>query len=176
MASLEWLELGDSGTGHGGHLTNEAVQEFLFEAPKLRVLKLDACNALSDITLIRALEYCPSLELVRVTGHDKSPGNIRGPALHALKTRLNLGINLKELVLVDQSVNDEEVEELTFVRKGLAVLTGDTVGSGVTSQMAAATNGGGLIVTYYDGRMADFDTDGMLMDTPYSILGWNGYF
>ncbi|KAF7794959.1 hypothetical protein EIP86_006102 [Pleurotus ostreatoroseus] len=164
MASLKQVELGCAETRNGDRLTDAAVQAFLAAMPNLRILTLDSCFALTNATIIKALESCPLLESVRITGYEKVPGSILpGKALREMKRRKTLGQNLKEIVLLDQSSfdddEDDEAMELTKMRKGLAVKLGRTVGNGLDARMIAAENGGETIVTNSNGRCADMQVD-----------------
>ena len=145
MENLQSFHVGDSETGNGGHLTEGAVQAFLCQAQKLRMLTLDACNALTDATLIKALESCPRLESVRVTGHDKSNGRVRGAVLTALRKRKTLARNLKELVLIDQDIKDKDALSTTKVRRELAIVLGNSGDSEMP------------IFTFHHGQIATFD-------------------
>ncbi|KAJ6567289.1 hypothetical protein DFH09DRAFT_456838 [Mycena vulgaris] len=99
--ALNSLSLGDSDTGNGFHLSDAAVQTLICAAPNLRVLSLDACTKLTDATLLMALDRCPRLELLRLTGNDKVKGSLTAKCLKDIKTQTSLAPALKELVLYD---------------------------------------------------------------------------
>ncbi|KAI0317885.1 hypothetical protein OF83DRAFT_91572 [Amylostereum chailletii] len=128
-AGLEVLSLGDSDTGCGGQLSDDGVRTLLNAAPNLRSLSLDACTHLTPATLFCALESCPRLEHLRITGHDKSSGQINAKALKDLKAKPEVGTALRELVLYDQFLGDDRaIVALTKARKKLTVRTGETSG------------------------------------------------
>lgn len=162
LASLEAFQLGDSETGNGGTLSDRAVQSFLSATPNLRVLRLDACTALTDSTLIWAFQRCPRLEQVRLTGTDGRKGSIRGAAFQDLNADPELCPGLKGLVLYDQeqfTYDRRDLIALSRTREELAIKVGDTVGDGVADNMVAAFIGGGRLKTWMDGRIVHEDVD-----------------
>ncbi|KAF9265317.1 hypothetical protein L218DRAFT_986488 [Marasmius fiardii PR-910] len=122
------FSLGDSDTGNGARLTDAAVQSFVSQTPNLVSLSLDACTHLSNATLIRALEFCPRLQHLRLTGNDKVKGNITDLGLKLLREREDLGVDLKELVLYDQGLGHKSIQDLAKAKKGLIVREGETLG------------------------------------------------
>ena len=174
MASLEWLELGDSDTGHGSTLTNQTMQLFVAAAPQLRVLMLDACTRLDDATLVRAFECCPRLERVRLNGHDSAEGSVHGRALMQLKDRSELAPALKEVTLIDQAIKSADAKAVTAARRGLAVRTGNSIGPGIADQMIAAFTGGESMTTYFNGKVVNVDQFHSVFE-PYGPVEWGDY-
>ncbi|KAK1227757.1 hypothetical protein PQX77_009228 [Marasmius sp. AFHP31] len=161
MNSLQVLFLGDSDTGSGWLLTDIGVQSFLSHATNLVSLSLDACTKLTNETLIYALESCPRLEYLRITGHDKLKGKIDESVFQIMKERENLGANLKELVLYDQYISTSEAEfkDFSIARKDLIIGTGETLGDGMGANMLAALTGGASLTAWKDGKVVHEKTD-----------------
>ncbi|KAL0569291.1 hypothetical protein V5O48_012678 [Marasmius crinis-equi] len=179
MNTLEVLSLGDSDTGNGYFLTDAGVQSFLSRAPNLISLTLDACTQLTDATLIHALESCPLLRLVQITGNDKREGQITDAVFKTLREKENLGANLKVLAFYDQAIysSSEESKMFTKARKEVTIRMGETLGDGVTANMLAAMTGGASTYAYRDGEMIGTSTDmgafgpgGIGMPFPYYYL------
>ncbi|KAI0311836.1 hypothetical protein OF83DRAFT_1087430 [Amylostereum chailletii] len=157
-AGLEVLSLGDSDTGCGGQLSDDGVQTLLKATPNLRSLSLDACTQLTPSTLFCALESCPRLEHLRITGHDKGSGRINAKAMKDLKAKPEVGTSLRELVLYDQHLGDDNaVIALTKARKKLTVRTGETMGNSMAASMI--DDGGAMTTAYKGGKMVGFDFD-----------------
>ncbi|KAG6918237.1 hypothetical protein DXG01_015830 [Tephrocybe rancida] len=151
-ASLKSLSLGDADTGTGGSITNAGVVSLVTACPHLRVLTLDAAIKINDATLLKCCEACPSLERLRITGHDRVTGAVTGTSLKKLKTSQELAPQLKELVLYDQSENG--VEALSKARRTLAIKVGRTMGD---SMRAKSTGDCEVLFTYMGGKMVGID-------------------
>ncbi|KAL0059503.1 Homeobox protein tos8 [Marasmius tenuissimus] len=161
MSTLQVLSLGDSDTGKGAWLTDAGVQSFLSQAPNLISLTLDACRDLTDATLIHALESCPRLQLLQITGNDKVQGKITDSVFRTIRERQNIGVNLRELVLYDQPVSpySKDFKDLSNARKDLTVREGETLGDGIAANMIAAMSGGAMTTAWKNGEMVGIDTD-----------------
>lgn len=132
VSGLQKLALGDSTTGHGSSLSDAAVQSLINAAPHLRDLSLEGCTRLSDVTLLYALNNCFHLERLVITGNDHVRGRITSKCIKDLAARPDVGPSLKELVLYNQGfvldTMEQEAKALSVARKGLAVMTGETLG------------------------------------------------
>ncbi|KAL0569290.1 hypothetical protein V5O48_012677 [Marasmius crinis-equi] len=170
MNTLEVLSLGDSDTGNGAYLTDAGVQLFLSQSPHLISLTLDACTRLKNATLIHALESCPRLQHLRITGNDKVKGGITDAVFKTLRERADLGTNLKELVLYDQSVDPfrKDFKAFSKARKELTIREGETLGDGIADNMIAAMTGGSSLSAWKGGKMVGMDVD-------MGIYGPGGY-
>ncbi|KAJ7118919.1 hypothetical protein C8R44DRAFT_789615 [Mycena epipterygia] len=76
------------------------------------------------------------IEMIQLTGHDKSKGKVMGSALKKLARTPTWAPNLKALHLYDQTHKlDASVKVLSAARPTLWVFTGETVGNSMSAQM-----------------------------------------
>ncbi|KAJ7144926.1 hypothetical protein C8R43DRAFT_559887 [Mycena crocata] len=124
---LQRFTAGDSDTGVGGGVRNEAAFiQFVRLCASMRVFRLEAFNSLTDATLVAIFEACPRIEMVQLTGHDKSPGHVIGTALMQLARMPSWAPNLKALLLLDQHGLDASVKALSKARPTLWIHTGES--------------------------------------------------
>lgn len=72
---LRSIRLGSSDTGHGTWLTDAAVHAVVAACgPNLQVLYLESCTSVTDKAFLAAVEGLPNLQVLGVTGHDRSIG------------------------------------------------------------------------------------------------------
>lgn len=109
-------------------MTDTGILDLVKPCPNLVVISLDATTALTDAALQGICQACPKLESLRITGHDKCHGGIRGPSLKFLAEHPEVAPNLQELMLYDQSEGrfEKAMRKLSTTRKSLAIMTGDT--------------------------------------------------
>ncbi|KAK7693994.1 hypothetical protein QCA50_003570 [Cerrena zonata] len=144
---LEQLLLGDPETGKGGQLSGEGVLNLVNACPNLVVVWLDSTTQLTDAALQGICQACPKLESLRITGHDKSSGSIRGSSMKFLAEHPEVAPKLKQLILYDQSYYNTEfqkaLKKLSTTRKRLAITTGETCSSSWrdTSSTSVTLNG-----------------------------------
>lgn len=132
---LQRFAAGDSNTGNGGGVRNEAAFiQFVRLCSSMRVFRLEAFTSLSDATLLAIIEACPRIEMVQLTGHDKSHGKVTGAALKKLARTPSWAPNLKALYLLDQSHKlDGGVKVLSAARPTLWIFTGETLGESMSA-------------------------------------------
>jgi hypothetical protein len=129
------LAAGDTDTGNGGYVRDEAAFiRFARLCSSMRVFRLEAFTSLSDATLLAIFEACPHVEMVQLTGHDKSHGKVVGSALKTLAKTPSWAPNLKALYLYDQSHKlDAGVKVLSAARPTLWIFTGETLGNSMSA-------------------------------------------
>ena len=79
---LHSIRLGSSDTGHGVWLTDAAVHAILAHCrpENLRELYLESCTSVTDKAFLAVVEGLPNLQVLGVTGHDRSTGERERPA------------------------------------------------------------------------------------------------
>jgi len=127
---LQDFRSGDNETGSGGQLTDAAVIRLATAYPNLIHASLDGSKYLIDISLLAFFNNCPNLRYLVVTGNDKVPGKLKGPALDELREKPDLGRKLENIRLTDQDILDKKLERaiksLSTSRKILAIEVGNT--------------------------------------------------
>ncbi|KAJ6620379.1 hypothetical protein B0H10DRAFT_2022652 [Mycena sp. CBHHK59/15] len=155
---LERFSAGDSDTGHGHAVQNEAAFiRFVELCSSLCVLRLEAFTRLTDATLLAVFAACPRIESVHLSGNDKVRGGVVGTALKTLAQTPYLAPALKSLALYDQSVGS--VRALSAARPALWIFTGETLGDGIADNMIAAMTGGASVQTWLGGQVVSADVD-----------------
>lgn len=171
-ASLQSLSLGDSDTGNGFYLSDQAVINFANACTNLVICQLDATTKLTDAALIAICQSCTSLETLQITGNDKSRGSLRGEGFTFLAENPTIAPNLKQLVLLDQNTDEKKckqaLKQLSVKRESLAIHTGETLGDGMADQMIAAMSGGAGSEVMMGGKFVSYDVD-------MGIFGEGGY-
>ncbi|KAJ6546840.1 hypothetical protein B0H19DRAFT_243261 [Mycena capillaripes] len=158
---LQRFAAGDTDTGNGGGVHNEAAFiQFIRICSSIRVVRLEAFTSLSDATLLAIFESCPRIEMIQLTGHDKSHGKVKVTALKTLAKTPSWAPNLKALYLNDQThALDASVKVLSAVRPTLWILTGETLGNSMSAQLVAAMDGGADTYTWLGGKIVSVAND-----------------
>ncbi|KAJ7491111.1 hypothetical protein FB451DRAFT_1222078 [Mycena latifolia] len=159
---LQRFAAGDTDTGNGGAVRNEAAFiQFVQFCSSMRVFRLEAFTSLSDATLSAIFEACPRIEMIQLTGHDKSHGKVTGTALKKLAKTPSWAPNLQALYLLDQTHKlDASVKVLSAARPRLWIFTGETLGNSMSAQMLAATPGGEADThTWLGGKIVSIGSD-----------------
>ncbi|KAJ7778709.1 hypothetical protein DFH07DRAFT_538274 [Mycena maculata] len=126
----------------------------------MRVFRLDAFTSLSDATLLAIFEACPRIEMVQLTGHDKSEGKVTGTALKQLARMPSWAPNLKALYLLDQTYKlTASVKALSAARPSLWIFTGETLGESMSAQIVASMDGGADTHTWLGGKIVSISND-----------------
>ncbi|KAJ7611671.1 hypothetical protein FB45DRAFT_1118874 [Roridomyces roridus] len=151
--------------GNGGGVQDEArFTAFVRMCSSIRVFRLEAFTSLSDQTLLAIFEACPQIELIQLTGHDKSHGKVKGSALKKLARTPAWAPNLKALYLLDQGHGmNAAVKELSAARPKLWIHTGETLGESMSAQIVASMDGGADSYTWLGGKIVSFDNDSGLL-------------
>ncbi|KAJ6497103.1 hypothetical protein C8R47DRAFT_972484, partial [Mycena vitilis] len=101
---LQRFVAGDTDTGNGGGVRNEAAFiQFVRICSSVRVFRLEAFTSLSDAAVLAIFQFCPQIEMVQLTGHDKSHGKVSGTALKTLARTPAWAPHLRALYLHDQT-------------------------------------------------------------------------
>ncbi|KAJ7684448.1 hypothetical protein DFH06DRAFT_7361 [Mycena polygramma] len=160
---LQRFVAGDTDTGNGGGVRNEAAFiQFVRICSSVRVFRLEAFTSLSDATLLAIFQFCPRIEMVQLTGHDKSHGRVSGTALKTLARTPAWAPHLKALYLHDQTHKlDAGVKVLSAARPALWIFTGETLGNSMSAQMVASMPGGDVQShTWLGGKIVSIASDG----------------
>lgn len=158
---LQRFAAGDSDTGNGGAVRNEAAFiQFVRLCSSMRVFRLEASTSLSDATLSAIFEACPQIEMVQLTGHDKCKGKVTGKALKMLAKSPSWAPHLRALHLHDQDHKlDASVKVLSAARPRLWIFTGETLGNSMSAQMLAADGDGADSHTWLGGKIVSISSD-----------------
>ncbi|PNW86379.1 hypothetical protein CHLRE_02g084100v5 [Chlamydomonas reinhardtii] len=147
-SQLRSLRLGDTDTGDGVFVTDEAVKHVASKCPGLEELALEGCVGVSDAGFTAVLSSLSGLRELHLTGHDRSSGMLTCKGLSPL---INGGAlpNLRQLYITDQmAVKFETVQRLIRRRKDVQVLAGETDGDsaawGAVLQQMGRSYGDGL--------------------------------
>lgn len=73
-SQLRSLRLGDTDTGDGVFVTDEAVKHVASKCPGLEELALEGCVGVSDAGFTAVLSSLSGLRELHLTGHDRSSG------------------------------------------------------------------------------------------------------
>ncbi|KAJ7494452.1 hypothetical protein B0H11DRAFT_936915 [Mycena galericulata] len=158
---LQRFAAGDTNTGNGGGVHDEpAFIQFVRLCSSMRVFRLEAFTSLSDATLLAIFEACPRIEMVQLTGHDKSSGKVTGTALRKLARTPSWAPNLKALYLLDQTHTlDASVKALSAARPTVWIFTGETLGESMSAQIVASMDGGADSHTWLGGKIVSISND-----------------
>ncbi|KAI4263202.1 MAG: hypothetical protein L6R42_001642 [Xanthoria sp. 1 TBL-2021] len=145
--SIQHLESGDSDTGRGNKITDQAVTKLAAALPNLLRVSLSGATRLSDKSLLVFFTHCPDLRHISIGGNDRVSGSVKGPALNALREQPNLSKKPDTLRLANQPEYNQKfntaIKKVSAARKKLAIQVG-------------CTGRGGLGVnTYIAGKMKD---------------------
>ena len=176
-ARLQRFSAGDSDTGHGGSVTNEAAfTKFIERCPSLKVVRLEAFTRLTDKTLLAILQTCKGIEKIHLSGNDKIPGGLKGTALQTLGDQPSLAPSLRCLELWDQPYELRKIiKVVSKARPNLWIHTGDTLGDSLADvsdsffysdsllraiqNVVAAMSGDVSTYTWLGGKIIHTDTD-----------------
>ena len=150
-ARLQRFSAGDSDTGHGGSVTNEAAFiKFIERCPSLKVVRLEELARLTDKTLLTILRTCKGIEKIHLSGNDKIPGGLKGTALQALVDQPSSGSFLRCLELWDQPYElTKIVKSVSKARPNLWIHTGDTSGDGIAAVSNSPFYNNSLLITFH---------------------------
>lgn len=144
---LEAIELGDSETGKGSRLRDDAVTRLARACPSLNHVSLTGTRSLTDESLSAIFNNCPHIRYLSITGNDRCPGDIDGVSLEALAENSALVPALVKLRLTDQKIYDKRLDKayklLSSARKRLAIEVGNT------------HERGGFVTTWLGGKQRD---------------------
>lgn len=144
---LEAIELGDSETGKGSRLRDDAVIQLARSCPGLIHVSLAGTRFLTDTSLSAIFDSCPHIRYLSITGNDRCTGSIDGASLEALAEKPALAPALVKLRLTDQKTCDKRLDKayklLSSARKCLAIEVGNT------------HERGGFVTTWLGGKQKD---------------------
>ncbi len=133
--SLRHIQCGDTDSGNGAGLTDASITRLASACPNLIHVSLEASTSLTDSALLALVTKCPDLQYVQISGNDKVPGKVIGPALERMGEEASLGIKLQKLRLTDQGNYDSKfkkmVKNLSAKRKKLAIEVGEVCERGI---------------------------------------------
>ena len=92
-------------------------------------MTLESSIDLTDRAMLSLVNYCPQLQCLTMSGHDKGKGHLKGSVLDDLRQHPCLGKKLKQLYLADQGHGvafGKAVKQLSAARKTLRIQTGET--------------------------------------------------
>lgn len=146
--SLRHFECGDTDSGYGASLTDASITRLAGACRSLTHVSLEASTGLTDSSLLALVTECPDLQYVQISGNDKVPGRVKGPALEKIGEDTSLGKKLQKLRLTDQGRYDGKfskmVKSLSAKRKKLPIEVGEVHerGIGVDTWLGGKTKKG----------------------------------
>ncbi|POS86703.1 hypothetical protein EPUL_003477 [Erysiphe pulchra] len=157
--NLKKLHFGDSDTGNGRYVSDQAIIRLVQKCPKLEEIVFDSATSLTDKSLLAIAQNCSSIRSINISGNDKIHGGVKGNCFDQLAANPDIAPRLMTLTLLDQSVKHKKIKLLTKQRPGLTIREGDTVGEGIASQWVASATGGGNMTEWRNGRMVSMTSD-----------------
>lgn len=133
--SLRHFECGDTDHGYGGSLSDASIIRLAEACPSLTHVSLEAAKSLTDSSLLALVTKCPDLQYIQISGNDKVAGDVKGPALEKMGEDESLGKKLHKLRLTDQGAYDRKfskiVKSVSAKRKKLAIEVGEVHERGI---------------------------------------------
>jgi hypothetical protein len=119
---LKKITFGDTDTGNGGQVSDEAIERFAKAAPQLEKAVFNAATRLTDSCLLALTTFCPRIYPITITGHDKRRGGIKGDILVHLTATKTLAPHLRKLNLTDQSLPAKALRASSKARPQLTII------------------------------------------------------
>lgn len=117
------IRLGDQETGCS--VDNYCAEVIAQHCPRLQSLQMESCNW-TDKEAVLVGHCCPRLRYLKISGHDKSSGNLKSAFVSKLVDNRSFLKKLKTLDVVDNNPDYKKMEALNKKRRTLKLVTGDS--------------------------------------------------
>ncbi|KAI6250045.1 hypothetical protein HI914_01295 [Erysiphe necator] len=158
-ANLRKLQFGDSDTGKGRFVSDQAIVRLAKACHNLEEVEFVSATSLTDIALLAIAQNCPMIKSINISGNDKIHGGVKGHCFDQLAANKDIAPVLTTVLLMDQDVRRKQIKLLTKQRPGLTVREGETVGDGIADQMVASLTCGGNVTEWRNGKMVSMSSD-----------------
>ncbi|RKF54649.1 hypothetical protein OnM2_096021 [Erysiphe neolycopersici] len=157
--NLKKLQFGDSDTGIGRCVTDQAIVRLAQRCLKLEEVLFYSATSLTDTALLAIAQNCSLIRSINISGNDKIHGRVTGNCFDQLVTNPDIAPRLMKIILLDQNVKHKKIKLLTKQRPSLIICEGDTVGNGIAAQMVASMTGAGNTTEWRNGKMISMTSE-----------------